>query len=100
MALVSYGSSGESDLSEDEDEVEVKPSKVENLSKVENSSNSSQLIGKPVEPSSIAAGEISDEEDEAEWIGKAPVGIEDLDIPGLSTSKSFFASLPQASSVR
>ena len=94
MALVSYGSSGESDLSEDEDEVEVKPSKVENLS------NSSQLIGKPVEPSSIAAGEISDEEDEAEWIGKAPVGIEDLDIPGLSTSKSFFASLPQASSVR
>ena len=87
MALVAYGSSGESDFS-DVEEDEVKASPV-------------QSVGVPVpkqpQPKAFeAGGEISDEEDE-EWIAQASTGIEDLDIPGLSTSKSLFASLPNAS---
>ena len=78
MALVAYGSSGESDFS-DEEEEEVKASPVQ-----------------PQPKAFEAGGEISDEEDE-EWIAQASTGIEDLDIPGLSTSKSLFASLPNAS---
>jgi hypothetical protein len=91
MALVAYGSSGESDFS-DEEEDEVKASPV-----------NKEVVVVPKQPQSkvsptfeAGGGEISDEEDE-EWIAQASTGIEDLDIPGLSTSKSLFASLPNAS---
>jgi hypothetical protein len=41
------------------------------------------------------SGDISDEDDDGEWIGRASAGVDDLDIPGLSNSKSFFDVLPQ-----
>ena len=101
MALVAYGSSGESDLSDNEEEMEVQPS----------TSKATSVQIEPVKPSNQtndtstksedgleAVGHISDEEGEDEWIGGgASVEVEDLDIPGLSTSKSIFSSLPQVS---
>ena len=100
MALVAYGSSGESDLSDNEEEMEAQPS----------TSKATSVQIEPVKPSNQtndtspnsedglrAAGHISDEEGEDEWIGGASVEVEDLDIPGLSTSKSIFSSLPQVS---
>ncbi len=90
MALVAYGSSGESDYSDDEvEEVKAPPIQTEVVV-------AAKQPQPKANPSFEVGGEISDEEDE-EWIAQASTGIEDLDIPGLSTSKSLFASLPNAS---
>ena len=99
MALVAYGSSGESDLSDNDEEMEIQPttSKVSSVqSEPANPSNPTNDTSPKVE-TNLEAGHISDEEGEDEWIGRAPVEVEDLDIPGLSTSKSIFSALPQAS---
>ena len=101
MALVAYGSSGESDLSDNEEEMEVQPSTSKATSvQIEpvKPSNQTNYTSTKSEDGLEAAGHISDEEGEDEWIGGgASVEVEDLDIPGLSTSKSIFSSLPQVS---
>ena len=86
MALVAYGSSDESDLSENEEEVTV----------AEFTKAEKRVERKPEVHPKPKFGEISDE-DEDEWIGQASTGVEDLNIPGLSNSKSIFDVLPQAS---
>lgn len=90
MALVAYGSSDESDLSDNDEEVKPEPEKL-NKNGPENVVN--EIV---VTEPKLVSGEISDEDDD-EWIGHASAGVEDLDIPGLSTSKSIFAALPQVS---
>ncbi len=98
MALVAYGSSDESDVSDAEEEVVVK-----SVTVAENGEDTKTDIptklGEKGFDSKLGSGTISDDEDE-EWIGQASAGVEDLDIPGLSTSKSIFDSLPQARAKR
>lgn len=82
MALVSYGSSGESDVSDSEDVIESQP--------------------KVSLPSAVAShqdpisGNISEDDDD-DWTRQQGPDLEDLDIPGLSTSRSLFSFLPQVS---
>jgi hypothetical protein len=83
MALVSYdGSSGESDMSDTEDITEPQ-------SKV------SMPTTKPTHQESIS-GNISEDDDD-DWTRQEGPDLEDLDIPGLSTSQSLFSYLPQIS---
>jgi len=95
MALVAYGSSDESDLSDNEEE--IKPKNVPEPKKSASNGPLNENVVNKIEPEpKFVSGEISDDDDD-EWIGHASAGVEDLDIPGLSTSKSIFDALPQVS---
>jgi len=80
MALVAYASSGESDS---EDDV------------VEPKALHSATSAKSTLYKETMSGHISEDDDD--WNNRQGPDLEDLDIPGLSTSKSLFSVLPQIS---